>query len=249
MHVYPGRAVRLPHSAKGALAIDADLILFTPTFLPNWDGLSTFTDPFRPAFWNLTPKDRSELDRTMDLLSDEYRNLSESPVASDLGVELMRHLLAAHLLRIARSTPRLSSDVPPSPPATRNTIFQRFLHELELSFASTRKAEEFASRLGYSLRTLNRACDAAAGTTAKAIINARVTLEAKRQLAHTELPASTIGRQLGFSEAANFGKFFTFETNMTPGEFRRKERRRSAAIERRAAGDPTGHKGRKSRSD
>ncbi len=51
-----------------------------------------------------------------------------------------------------------------------------------------------------------------------------MTLEAQRLLAHTDLPVATIGRALGFSEATNFGKFFTRQTGNTPGDFRRTQR-------------------------
>ncbi|MFD0573877.1 helix-turn-helix domain-containing protein [Kitasatospora gansuensis] len=96
----------------------------------------------------------------------------------------------------------------------------RFRHELEHSFATTRSAAAYAARVGYSLPTLNRACQAATGRNAKALIDARVALEAGRLLAHTDLPVATIGRRLGFTEPTNFGKFFTRETGLPPGTFR-----------------------------
>jgi AraC-like DNA-binding protein len=228
MYVYPGRAVRLPHESKGATAIDADLILFTPTFLPRWEEIDSITDPFRAAFWSLTPEAIAELRLAIDPLAVEYRVLSDSKGFTDLDMELLRHLLAAFLLRLARIASLQKPFSADSPGGPRAAIFQRFQRELEESFSSTRNATYYARRLGYSLRTLNRACESATGSTAKTIIDARVTLEAKRQLAHTELPASTIGRQLGFSEAANFRKFFIAEAGVAPGEFRRTEQRRSA---------------------
>jgi transcriptional regulator GlxA family with amidase domain len=43
---------------------------------------------------------------------------------------------------------------------------------------------------------------------AKVLIAARVALEAKRLLVHTDLSAVTIRHRLGFSESTNCGKFF-----------------------------------------
>ncbi|HTI27627.1 MAG TPA: helix-turn-helix transcriptional regulator, partial [Kutzneria sp.] len=77
---------------------------------------------------------------------------------------------------------------------------------------------------GYSPRSLNRLCQAAAGQNAKALIDARVALEAKRLLVHTNLSAATIGQRLGFTEATNFTKFFTREAGTTPRAFREHER-------------------------
>lgn len=57
--------------------------------------------------------------------------------------------------------------------------------------------------------------------TAKAIIAARINLEAKRLLVHTSLPVGTIAEQLGFDEPTNFGKFFKREAGCTPAAFRR----------------------------
>jgi AraC-like DNA-binding protein len=58
------------------------------------------------------------------------------------------------------------------------------------------------------------------GRSAKQYVDARVTLEAKRLLAHTTLPVAVVGRRLGFAEATNFGKFFRREAGVTPGSFR-----------------------------
>ncbi|WP_272642918.1 helix-turn-helix domain-containing protein [Marinomonas mediterranea] len=67
---------------------------------------------------------------------------------------------------------------------------------------------------------MGRAVTAATGVTAKAYITARINLEAKRLLARTDLPVSTIAEKLGFEEATNFSKFFKRETAVPPAEFR-----------------------------
>ncbi|WP_408996973.1 helix-turn-helix domain-containing protein [Streptomyces ipomoeae] len=105
----------------------------------------------------------------------------------------------------------------------RDSLRRRFRHELDRPYATTRNAADYASCIGCSPRTLNRACQAVTGHTAKALIDAHVALEAKRLLAHTDLPVATISRRLGFSEPTNFGKFFTRETGSTPGTFRTQE--------------------------
>ena len=96
----------------------------------------------------------------------------------------------------------------------------RFRGELERSYASTRRAEDYARHLGYSVKTLPRACLSATGQPVKQIIDTRVALEAQRLLAHTDQPVAAIARRLGFSEPTNFGKFFTRHTGTTPGDFR-----------------------------
>jgi AraC-like DNA-binding protein len=98
--------------------------------------------------------------------------------------------------------------------------FRRFRRLLERSFASWHTVAPYADALGCTERTLTRLALGAAGLSAKTMIAGRITLEAKRLLAHTTLPVSTIGDQLGFDDASNFTKFFRREAGCTPVEFR-----------------------------
>ncbi len=77
-----------------------------------------------------------------------------------------------------------------------------------------------ARELGYTPRTLSRATHAATARSAKQFIDDRVILEAKRLLAHSDSPAATIARHLGFDDDTNFTKFFRRHTDTTPGAFR-----------------------------
>ncbi|HEX6344137.1 AraC family transcriptional regulator [Umezawaea sp.] len=206
LHVAPGRVLRLPSAG-----LDATVVLFTEEFPPRLDGAGALLGSFGPAT-RTVPLD--ELTAAVDELAVEYRRAVREPEA--VTVDLLRHLLAAVLLRVARLAP---ADGP-----GHSATFQRFRHELERSFAETRNAADYAARVGYSLRSLNRVCQTATGRTAKALVDARVALEAKRLLAHTDLPVAAVGHRLGFTEPTNFGKFFTRETGTTPGAFRAAER-------------------------
>ena len=61
---------------------------------------------------------------------------------------------------------------------------------------------------------------AAAGHTAKQVVDLRIALEAKRLLVHSGATVAQIGHRLGFSEATNFVKFFRRLAGVTPLEFR-----------------------------
>jgi AraC-like DNA-binding protein len=204
LHVTPGRVLRLPDGDADAL-----LVLFTPAFLPPLDGARPLLSPFGPPQRTVPKAEQGVITRAVGDLRQEYRRnlLTNEPV------DLLRQLLGALLLRLAR--------LPTNAGSTHSDArFERFQHELERSFATTRNAAEYAARIGYSLRSLNRICLAATGRSAKALIDARVALEAKRLLVHTDLSSAAIGHRLGFSEATNFTKFFTRETGVSPGEFR-----------------------------
>jgi AraC-like DNA-binding protein len=150
-------------------------------------------------------------------LSAEYAALPHTQTP-ELTEALLRQLLGALLIRLARLP------APHQHPSPATEPYLAFRRELQRSFATTRSVETYAARLGYSPRTLTRACLAATGRTAKQLADARVALEAQRLLAHTDLPVSEIGRSLGFTEPTNFGKFFTRETGQTPGAFRLTQR-------------------------
>lgn len=227
LHIRPGQVQRLPTAADGTPAdLDATLVLFTPDFPPRLPATARVTDdPFGPAAWQLRPADQDRLGRAFAELAEEYGAYPADDEYSEITRELLRQLLAGVLLRMARlpgSTygPDGSAQAPPA----AQEPYRLFQHELERSFTTLRQAHDYAARLGYSLKTLNRACQRATGHTAKQLIDARVTLEAKRLLAHTDLPVAAVSHRLGFTEPTNFGKFFTRETGRTPGAFRADQR-------------------------
>jgi AraC-like DNA-binding protein len=202
LHVSPGRVLRLPVGS-----LKAHVVLFTPAFPPPLDGTRPLLSPFGPVRWEIPVAERAVLDRAARDLRQEYRRV----VAGDQN-DLVRQLLGVLLLRIAR--------LPADSGSRGDPRFERFQQELERSFPTTRNAADYAARIGYSARSLNRICVEATGRSAKALIDARVALEAKRLLVHTDLSSAAIGHRLGFSEATNFTKFFTREAGMSPGAFR-----------------------------
>ncbi|MFJ7996488.1 helix-turn-helix domain-containing protein [Streptomyces sp. NPDC096310] len=74
--------------------------------------------------------------------------------------------------------------------------------------------------LGYETRTRTRtrtrATRAGAGTGAKAFLDQRTLLEAKRLLAHAGLPIGRCAHRLGFRDTANFTTFFRRQTGLAP---------------------------------
>ncbi|MFC0527255.1 helix-turn-helix domain-containing protein [Phytohabitans kaempferiae] len=131
----------------------------------------------------------------------------------ELAPQLLRQQLATLLLRV-RLLGAESAD------GTADETFARFREEVERGYAGSRRVEDYADRLDCCVRTLTRASLAATGRTAKQVIDDRVTLEAKRLLAGTDLPVAEIGRRLGFPEPTNFGRFFQREAGVSPGTFR-----------------------------
>ncbi|MET9793308.1 AraC family transcriptional regulator [Streptomyces canus] len=189
-------------------------LLFTPAFPPRLASTVRLIDEwYGPVCWQLgVGRDYA----TVSTLAGQLRSEFTRP-GGTASPDILQLLLATVLLHIGR-LPRHGAHADSH---AGGETYARFRTELEHSYAATRRAEDYAHRLGYTVKTLTRACLAATGQTVKQVIDARVALEAQRLLAHSDEPVTTIARRLGFSEPTNFGKFFTRHTGSTPGDFRR----------------------------
>jgi AraC-like DNA-binding protein len=150
---------------------------------------------------------------SLEHLRQEYEDTTTLPLS--LHTAVLRHSLTALLLRLAH----LAAS---SAEAGRRaeTTFTLFRDAVEKGFATNHSVSAYADALGYSRRTLVRAVRAATGETPKGFIDKRVVLEAKRLLAHTDLPTGRVGAAVGFPDPANFSKFFHQHTDLTPAAFR-----------------------------
>lgn len=167
----------------------------------------------------------------LDHLVAEYDALGALPL--EAHNKALRMLLSVLLLRLAHACPPdPGGAAPPDGP------FRRFGAAVERDFARTRRVADYAAALGYSTRTLTRAVKAATGTTAKAYLDARIVLEAKRLLVHTDATAADIARRLGFDDPSDFGAFFRRHDGRTPLAFRAAARGTAAGG---TGGEPQGH--------
>ncbi|MGW4499645.1 helix-turn-helix transcriptional regulator [Micromonospora sp. NPDC004336] len=173
-----------------------------------------------PARLQLAGEDEDAVINEVSQLAVDCQRHHGVPAARNL----LRHQLAVLLLRLS-----LVPDGSRPAPRAEAATFHRLCHEVERGYQHTRRVEDYAARLGCSVRTLTRACLAVTGRSAKQVVDERVALQASRLLAATDEPIAQIGRRLGFSEPTNFGRFFTREVGMSPGAFR-------AARERPAPG-------------
>jgi len=193
---------------------EGTLVLFEPGFPdPATVHAARLDDPFAPAVRQPVGEDRAALDAAVRHLRQEFEAGAALP--AEVHVSLLRHLLAALVLRLAHLTAKVGSG-----PAEPGETYLRFRRAVEQDFTRTRRVEDYAHALGYSPRTLSRATLATAGIGAKEFIDRRVILEAKRLLAHSDRSAARIADHLGFADAANFAKYFHQRTGTTPIAFR-----------------------------
>ncbi|MET8952196.1 AraC family transcriptional regulator [Streptomyces sp. NPDC004533] len=167
-----------------------------------------------PPLLQPDPEQLAGLRASLEQLRREYEDATTLPLS--LHTAVLRHSLTAFLLRLghlAASSAEAARD-------QADTTFTRFRDAVEQGFATNHSVSAYADALGYSRRTLVRAVRAATGETPKGFIDKRVVLEAKRLLAHTDLPIGRVGAAVGFPDPANFSKFFHQHTDTTPAAFR-----------------------------
>ena len=152
--------------------------------------------------------------RTLKLIHAD----SHLAVRPETRNELMQFQLAGLLMRLSIWQDLASPQAPVVTSGLHH--FKRFRQLLEQDFSHAHQVQHYAQHLGMSEKNLSRACMVGAGVSAKTYITQRVVLEAKRLLAHTNQPVQAIALELGFEDAANFGKFFKRVNASTPGAFR-----------------------------
>jgi AraC-like DNA-binding protein len=231
--VRPGQFVGFPPPG-----IDATLVLFEPEFpyeaaMPGRSAITGAPGAARVqgTYWQPTGEDEEAIVDGISQLEIDYSRLVSG---DDIPLEVLRHHLAALLLRVGRLEPEGG----PGLAAADSEVLVRFRHAIDERFARTRQVEEYARALGCSVRTLTRASLSATGRTAKQLVDERVALEAKRLLAESDLPVAEVGARLGFTEATNFGRFFARTAGLSPGQFRAESRRLAAEAQDATAASP-----------
>ncbi|NKY29923.1 helix-turn-helix domain-containing protein [Nocardia gamkensis] len=197
-------------------------ILFEPDVLrPDAARLlAPLTAHEAPAVLNPHPEDAAWLEQTAFQLLDEHRALGRRPL--DLHHALRRSLLEALLLRLANS-PGITTDSAATVRTGRGDTYRQFLDALELHFRERHQATDYAELLGCSVRTLSRATLDATGKGVRELIDERRLLEARRLLEGPRWDARTVAAHLGFTDPANFGRFFRARTGLTPATYAARE--------------------------
>ncbi|MCX4647569.1 MULTISPECIES: AraC family transcriptional regulator [unclassified Streptomyces] len=201
-----------PGSARGPF------ILFEPDVLrPDIARLlAPLTAHEAPAVLSPQPDDVAWLRQTALQLLDEHRALGRRPL--DVHHALRRSLLESLLLRLA-SSPGVAPTGAAMVRAGRGDTYGRFVDALELHFRELHRAADYAELLGCSVRTLSRAARDATGKGVRELIDERRLLEARRLLGAAQWDARSVAAHLGFTDPANFGRFFRDRTGLTPTAF------------------------------
>jgi len=192
------------------------MLLFTADFLaldsPAADEIADLPF-FRPGVANpvltLTDGEVQQLRAAAEDLLCEYA--SSAPWRR----EMLRARFQTLLLTLARVARRQQVRAAP----TTSTV-ARFHALVEEHFRSAHRVAEYARLLAVTPGHLNDLTRAATGQTASAPIDARLVLEAKRLLAHSDATVAEMAAELGFRDASYFGRHFRRHVGQPPGAFR-----------------------------
>jgi AraC family transcriptional regulator, transcriptional activator of pobA len=129
-------------------------------------------------------------------------------------------LLKALALRIKR----LNKAVLPGNDTFKSSydIVMQYKEMINEYFISHKAPKEYAGMLNITPNYLGSVCKMITGKPAGELIKARIILEAKRLIIHTQLTISEITHQLGFTNKSHFGKYFKNYTKLSPDQFRKK---------------------------
>lgn len=104
--------------------------------------------------------------------------------------------------------------------ALQSDLIQRFRALVEKHYLEFDQVRDYADKLRVTPGHLNDAVRARLGTTASALIDARMLLEAKRLLLHSTLSVKESGYTIGMKDPAYFTRWFKKLEGVSPGEFR-----------------------------
>lgn len=200
--------------------IEGPVVMFAPHTVADRTRDLIRAHTVRPrSHWSAADLDGSAVEPAVDLLL----TCAEHAVGerSELRQAALAHSLAVVLTELTL-TEALGST-----PAARPTheAYGWFRDHIEQNFHRWHQVSQYADRLGYSARTLNRLARANTGLSAKQLIDERVVLEAKRHLSHADVSVAEIAELLGFDDASNFSSYFRRHTETTPATFRATSRR------------------------
>ncbi len=204
----PGRLVRVRAGQAQSWSQDPG---FEATLVLSSPGSST-PQPWFPGDPSFTDLD-AEAATTADALISALANAQSGFDGDGATVRFMASLYDSLAALFDRSAQRAT-------PTEASPTYVAFRTAIERDVSRRRDVAHYAKLIGYSERTVTRACLRATGQTAKQVLIGRLVLEAKRLLNRTDSPIATISEQLGFSEPTNFTKFFVRHAGSTPSEFR-----------------------------
>ena len=193
-------------------------LFFEESFITTFFNDSLFLNRFqffnnaaRPSGILAPEPELKQYRQTIQAIEQEFKQLqNDSP-----------HMLRALLYQLLVSLHRLYAQQHGTNADTEgNHTIYTFRKLLEQHYRQKHQVQEYAELLHTTPANLNSITQRHFGATASALIKNRLLLEAKRQLLYTSKTVAEIAYSLGFSDTANFNRFFRTQVGQSPKSYR-----------------------------
>ncbi|MCF0065324.1 AraC family transcriptional regulator [Dyadobacter chenwenxiniae] len=156
-----------------------------------------------------------DLEAAKETFSDIFRNIE---LEYTRGLSNHEAVIQTYLLLLFNLLKREIRDHQAVPyPA----LLKDFFDLLQADFQAHHETAFYADQLHITPKTLNTACKKFLGKTAGAVVNEKLTAEAKKLLLYSHRNLTELAFELGFSDASHFNKFFKRQTGVLPGIYRK----------------------------
>ncbi|BDS06882.1 AraC family transcriptional regulator [Oceaniferula spumae] len=201
------------HQWPDAKNLEGDIIAFDLELLAATDRSRGPAAILRPPIPTVTPLTSGIL-KDFEVLLKKIRTewVSDYPHRR----HVLRSCLSILLVDLLREHLRLSDQ----PHTAAERLYTEFLDLLEQSWRSNPPPKQFATALNVSTDHLAATLRKIAGKNTSQLIQERILLESKRQLAHSRMSVSEIAYDIGFEDPSYFTRVFRKNAGMTPKQFR-----------------------------
>lgn len=161
----------------------------------------------------LDEKEKTSFDLLYQVMIEEFEN-NDQIQGEMLQVLLKRFLIkSTRLARKNLENPDINQD--------KLDIIRQYNVLVEMHFKNKHKVAEYADLLYKSPKTLSNLFKEYNDKSPLAVIQDRITLEAKRLFLYTDKSAKEIAYDVGFEDAAHFSRFFKKVVGKSPSDFKK----------------------------
>lgn len=200
-----------PDTEGFLLAFDRDFFpdRAFPGYLVENKGVLSHAEPFLL----LTAPQAGHLSSILESLLDEViKGHAETSLDEIVPVKILEFLIFGHRYSNGAGNTRVDSG--------HNRLVHAFNDLIDKHWVQHRSVAFYAAALHLHPNRLNTLIRSHCGRSPKAVINRRITEEAKYLLANTLLAIHDVAHRLGFDDPNYFSYFFKRETGISPHQFK-----------------------------
>jgi len=201
-------------------ALQGYAILFKESFLAisSNDYIATLNFDFfhNPNFKPVLTVTSEALDKLSNIRQEMMTEFANKQSGRTLLLQSLFRIFLIHIHREFASHQQQTTHF-----NSGSQLVEDYIRLVDRYFQEIQQVRKYASILGVTAGYLTDLTRKQLGIPAGQVIQQRVILEAKRQLAYTAQTVGEVGFLLGFSDHSYFTRVFRKETGMSPTQFRK----------------------------